>query len=71
MKNIINLALDLATMEEVEILGDDFQFMIFQDTLVNSPFKKEKWILKYQEIGKDFIINQYVLDLTKIENYVI
>lgn len=71
MKNIINLALDLATMEEVEILGDDFQFMIFQDTLVCSPFKKEKWILKHQEIGQDFIINQYVLDLSKIEEYVI
>lgn len=71
MKNIINLALDFVTMEEVELLGDNFQFMIYQNTLVSSPFKKEKWILKYQEIGKDFIINQYVLDLSKIEEYVI
>ncbi len=71
MKNIINLALDLATMEEVEILGDDFQFMIFQDTLVNSPFKKDFWLLKYEEIGKDFVIRQYVLDISKIGSYVI
>ena len=71
MKNIINLALCLATMEEVEILGNDFQFMIYQDKLIFSPFKKDKWILKHKEIGKDYIINQYVLDISKIEEYVI
>ena len=71
MKNIINLALCLATMEEVEILGDNFQFMIYQNKLIFSLFKKDKWILRNTEIGKDYIINQYVLDITKIGEYAI
>jgi hypothetical protein len=69
--NIINLALDLLTMEEVQVLGNDFQFMLYQDKLLFSPFRKDKWLLRHIEIGKDYIINQYVLDITKIGEYII
>jgi hypothetical protein len=69
--NIINLALDLLTMEEVQLLGNDFNFMLYQDKLLFSPFRRDQWLLRYREIGKDYIVNQYVLDITKIGEYII
>ena len=69
--NIINLVLCLATMEEVQVLGNDFQFMLYQDKVLFSPFRKDKWLLRHREIGKDYIVNQYVLDITKIGEYII
>lgn len=69
IKNVINLALDVNLMEEVELLGVDFQFMIIEDKLIFSPFRKDKWMLKDREEGKDYVVNQYVLNVNKLGDY--
>jgi hypothetical protein len=67
MKNIINLILDVENMEEAEIFGFNFQFIMINEKFTFNPYPLKYLKLKHQEIGNDYIVNQWVVDNAKIQ----